>query len=416
MDGFKRPARRVPSVSSMSQQPRPLDSQTMPPTIRMVQQGRSAAQQLVDDKNPKKNLVLAKKRKKWPWALGALVLILCIAAGACYGWYQHSLAPVDKDTSTEKWITIRSGMRPREIAATLKEQGMIRNSLAFEIYVHQVGIQGKLQAGTCLLTTNLSVSEIASRLSEGCHDFQSVTFYPGGTLVDSLYKPQKQDATTALRRAGYTDAQINAALTKTYTGALFEGKPTGTSLEGYLYGDTYYVALTDSPEVVLQTAFDHMYKQIKSNGLVEKFNAQGLNLYQGITLASIVQREMGCGAKDQDAECYQTQRQIAQVFYKRLREGKVLGSDVTFIYGADLLGVTPTTTLNSPYNTRVRTGLPPGPIATPGLGALKATANPASGDYEFFLAGDDGKVYFAKTDKEHEANIVNHCQKLCSEL
>ena len=64
----------------------------------------------------------------------------------------------------------------------------------------------------------------------------------------------------------------------------------------------------------------------------------------------------------------------------------------------------------------MRTGLPPGPIATPGLGALKATANPASGDYEFFLAGDDGKVYFAKTDKEHEANIVNHCQKLCSEL
>jgi UPF0755 protein len=91
----------------------------------------------------------------------------------------------------------------------------------------------------------------------------------------------------------------------------------------------------------------------------------------------------------------------------------VLGSDVTFIYAAKKLGVEATPTLESPYNTRIHPGLPPGPISSPGLSALQAVANPAAGDYTYFLAGDDGKTYFAHTFEEHEANIVNHCQKNC---
>lgn len=408
MDGFKRPVRRTPPSRPSSQSLAQVSS--APSSV-------STPEVILEGKMEQKDgLASVTRRKKWPWVVGVILSLVLIGLGACFAWYTHSLAAVDKEGDTEKWVTIKSGMTPREIATELKNQGVIRSGLAFEVYVQQIGVYGKLQAGTCLLRTSLSIEEIAAKLVEGCHDSRLVTFYPGGTLVDSQYKPQKQDATTALKRVGYTDVQIKAAFAKTYTGALFEGKPAGASLEGYIYGDTYYIATTDGPEVALQTAFDHMYKQIKDNDLVNKFKEQGLTLYQGITLASIVQREMGCGAQDQDEACYQTQRQIAQVFYKRLREGKVLGSDVTFIYGADLLGVTPTTTLDSPYNTRVRTGLPPGPIATPGLGALKATADPAEGDYEYFLAGDDGKVYFAKTSEEHQSNITNHCQKLCSEL
>jgi len=127
-------------------------------------------------------------------------------------------------------------------------------------------------------------------------------------------------------------------------------------------------------------------------------------LYQGITLASIIQREVS-GTKDQS--------QVAQVFYSRLAQGTPLGSDVTYQYAAKKLGVTPSPSLDSPYNTRKYAGLPPGPIATPGLSALQAVATPAPGDYLYFLSGDDNVTYFARTDAEHEANIQNHCHKKC---
>ena len=79
-------------------------------------------------------------------------------------------------------------------------------------------------------------------------------------------------------------------------------------------------------------------------------------------------------------------------------------------------GVTPTVDIDSLYNTRIHTGLPPGPIASPGIHALRAVADPSATDYLFFIAGDDGLIYFAKDQAGHEANIRDHCQKLCNEL
>lgn len=136
-------------------------------------------------------------------------------------------------------------------------------------------------------------------------------------------------------------------------------------------------------------------------------------------MASIVQRELNCEGKpteERKNRCYGYQQSIAQVFLKRYKEGISLGSDVTFIYAADKMGVTPTVDLESPYNTRNRVGLPPGPIASPGELALQAVANPSNTDYLFFIAGDDGLIYFANDVAGHEANIKNHCQVLCSEL
>jgi UPF0755 protein len=222
-----------------------------------------------------------------------------------------------------------------------------------------------------------------------------------------------------LRQAGFSDAQITAALNKTYQGPVFDAKPAGTSLEGYIYGETYYVDTDATAEQVLQMTFDQMYKDLQANGLPQKFANQGLTMYEAITLASIVQRELNCEGKpteERKERCYGYQRTIAQIFLKRLKEGGMLGSDVTFIYAADMLGVAPTVDIDSPYNTRIHAGLPPGPIAAPGLLALKAVGNPTDTDYYFFIAGDDGLIYFAKDLAGHEANIKNHCQQLCNEL
>lgn len=226
------------------------------------------------------------------------------------------------------------------------------------------------------MSASQSTQQILEKLTTGCHDFKSITFFPGATISQPLYKPvhAELDATMhvthRLREFGFSDSQIESALSKQYSGPLFADKPAGTSLEGYIYGETYYVDPHATPEVILQTTFDEMYTQLTRYELLPKFSAHQLNLYQAITLSSIVQRELNCEGKPTEARketCFQYQRMIAQVFLKRLREGTSLGPDVTFIYAADIMGVAPTIDIDSPYNTRIHTGLPPGPIASPGI-------------------------------------------------
>jgi len=252
-----------------------------------------------------------------------------------------------------------------------------------------------------------STAQIVEHLVKGSVDQFSITFYPGATLVDNSSSTKKYDVTTVLKKAGYSDQQISAAFKKTYTSPLFIGKPASADLEGYVYGETYKFNTGATVEDILQATFAEYYQVVQDSHLIDAFTKHGLTLYQGITLASIIQREAS-GVADQ--------KQVAQVFYSRLKIGMQLGSDVTYQYIADKTGVARDPNLNSPYNTRRFAGLPPGPIATPGLGALIAVAQPADGDYLFFLSGDDDVTYFAKTSAEHEANIVNHCKVKCSAL
>jgi len=129
------------------------------------------------------------------------------------------------------------------------------------------------------------------------------------------------------------------------------------------------------------------------------FAAEGLTLHQGLTLASIVEREVN---KPADRPI------VAQIFLKRFHMGMPLGSDVTTQYASDLAGMAFNLNLDSPYNTRKNAGLPPGPICSPGLGSLDAVAHPAATDYLYFLAGSDGVTYYANTLAEHNVNVAKH--------
>ena len=92
----------------------------------------------------------------------------------------------------------------------------------------------------------------------------------------------------------------------------------------------------------------------------------------------------------------------------------MLGSDVTAYYGADITGLKHSVLTDTSYNTRLHTGLPPGPIGNVSTSSLKAVAAPAAGDFLYFVAGDDGTIYFSHTVKEHDALTAEHCKKLCS--
>jgi UPF0755 protein len=353
-------------------------------------------------KKPKKSI-----KKLILWLVGGIIGLLILLGVGSWVWYQSSLAPVIQADKGRVRVEIVAGSSPADIAETLKEKKLIRNVLAFDIYTRLTSTRSSLQAGTYSLSPSESVSEIVKHLTSGKTDEFSLTFFPGGTLTDPSDKPlkEKTDVTSVLLRAGYTEDEIKTALAKTYNHPLFTDKPAGTTLEGYVYGETYKFSSGASVEEILERTFDEMYAQIQDNNLIEGFKAQGLNLYEGITLASIIQREVS-GQDDQ--------KQVAQVFYKRLREDMPLGADSTFIYGAQLLGATPSVDLASPYNTRIHSGLPPGPIASPGVTALIATAAPAPGDYLYFVSGDDGTNYFSRTLEEHEANTRQYCHANCS--
>ena len=353
-------------------------------------------------------------RKILLWTVGIVVAIILGVAASVVIWYNIQLKPVGNDIGKLDKITIASGSTPSQIGKELEKQSIIRSSAAFDIYTRLYGKSNLLQAGTYRLSPAETTPQIVQHIVNGSIDQFSITFYPGATLTDTTDKPKskKGDVTTVLENAGYSDAEIAAALSKTYSGPLFDGKPSSADLEGYVYGETYNFNTGVTVEEILQRTFDEFYTEIKDNNLVANFSSHDLSLYQGITLASIIQREVSSSIGQKEPT--QDQKQVAQVFHSRLAIDMPLGSDVTSIYIAHKTGQKePDYGLVSPYNTRLSIGLPPGPIAVPGITALLAVAQPAATGYLFFLSGDDGAIHFALNDAGHEANRVNYCKEAC---
>lgn len=334
-------------------------------------------------------------KKKLLWSgLGVLTLLLATAL-AGWVWYQAQLTALGSDVNEHVKVTIEEGSTPSQIANLLEEKKVIRNNLAFDIYARFSGAQNQLRAGSYRLTPSESTPEIIGHLVNGSStDTFDITFLPGATL---------QENRAVLIKAGYSEQEVDAALRASYDSPLFRGKPASADLEGYIYGNTYTFGSGATVSDILRYTFDTYEDVVDENELVAKFATQGLDLFQGITLASIIQKESAGG----------DEAEIVSVFFNRMREGMVLGSDVTYQYIADKTGVARDPDLDSPYNTRRYPGLPPGPIASPSLDALRGVANPTTSDYYYFLSGDDNITYFARTLEEHERNITDHCKQKC---
>ena len=352
-------------------------------------------------KNPQKGF----SRKFLLWVVSLIIAIILGVVASGIIWYSVQLSPVGNDKGQLKLITIAPGSTQSQIGNELEKLSIIRSATAFDIYTRLSGKQNVLQAGTYRLSPAETISQIVEHFVNGSVDQFSITFFPGATLTDTTNNSKKYDVTTVLAKAGYSSQEISTALKETYDSPLFVGKPAGNDLEGYVYGETYNFNTGATASDILKGTFAEFYKVVQANNLIRDFSNHGLNLYKGITLASIIQRE---------ANSSSDQKKVAQVFYSRLKLGWMLGSDVTYQYIADKTGVKRDSELISPYNTRNTFGLPPGPIAVPGLTALLAVAQPAMTDYMYFLSGDDNVTYFARTNDEHEVNITNHCKIKCS--
>lgn len=233
------------------------------------------------------------------------------------------------------------------------------------------------------------------------------TIRPGETIAE---------VKKALIGVGYTVEAVEAGFGADYDFEFLKSRPEGASLEGYLFGDTHEFYKNATVEDILKKFLGEMGRVISENNLEARYAEKGLSLFEGITLASVIQKE--APSPTFNAE----QPTVAQVFLSRLSLGIKLGSDVTVSYAVDLIDPNreiynnnaDALNINSCYNTRLYFGLPCGPISNPGLSALLSVAEPSDTSYLYFLTGDDEKMYYSSTEAEHNLNATNHCQSFCN--
>ena len=308
---------------------------------------------------------------------------------------------VSTDTTPVRF-TINSGDTPRVISASLANEHLIVDADLFVDYVRVNGIDVELEAGTYFLSRAQTIPQIAVALT----DSRSSQF--PFRILEGWRSEEIAAVIDQSPYFGFTGADFLKVVGKNApqdTGfARYIGLPPGASLEGFLFPDTYQLPAVVTPEmlrnILTQQFIDRVGVQLANDAA-----AQSLTLYQAVTLASIVQRE--AVNPDEDPK-------IASVYRNRLADGMTLDADPTVQYGIGFENGTwwPQITqadyrsVNSPYNTYINLGLPPGPIANPGLAAIEAAIHPETTPYYYFRARCDGSGYhtFAVTFDEHVGN------------
>ena len=303
-----------------------------------------------------------------------------MAAGAWVAWsVSRVVAPAG-----QKIILLKPGYSTRRIAAELKAAGVIRSKDAFVLW-HYLHRGRSLKAGEYLFERPASIADIHHRLVRGDVYVHTVVIPEGFTIFDVAQA--MQDAGLGSRDEFLKIAQD--------TSLIADLAPQATSLEGYLFPDTYEFTRMQSPQEMVNAMVRHFREVAAAIGLNQ-------DVHKTVTMASIVEKETAAPEE---------RPIVAGVYYNRLARHMTLGADPSVIY-AELLSGTYQGSLghadlqtNSPYNTYRNAGLPPGPIANPGKSALEAALHPARTDYLYFVSDANGHHRFARNIEEHNQNI-----------
>ncbi|MEI7674471.1 MAG: endolytic transglycosylase MltG [bacterium] len=318
--------------------------------------------------------------------LGGVILIIALIAVVFVRYqYDQGLKPVSS-SSVSIIVNIPKGDSVSQIADLLKNNGLIRSKLAFQEYIDAQNFRSSLQAGTYSLSPNQGVKKIVSILTSGKISSKLVTILPGQSIaqIQSL-----------LINSGFSPADVSSALqASNYLGTpVLSYKPAGYGLDGLIFPDSYSKDSSTTPSQIIQEALNEMGNKITPT-LQASYAREGLSVYQAITMASIMQKEV---------PDYLDQQQVAQVFLSRIKQNMPLQSNITSLYAQ---------AINNPaYNTYNQPGLPPSPICNVDEKALKAAANPSPTNYLYFVTGRDGVTRFSPDINGQNANIDQFGQK-----
>ena len=325
--------------------------------------------------------------------LGILLLLLLIPV-AMFGWSWVKLQrPYQGYEGTEKAVTIEQGTAVGEILQKLEREGVIADAKLARSYLIYFMGDPTIQAGQYVFEGPLTTAEVLDKLVSGDVVTKSVTLVEGLTLEETAEQLSRQGFG---RREVFLDIMRSPELISSFD-------PDAPDLEGYLFPETYSFASGTSERQVVST----MVKTFKDRfeGEVRPLLAegpQGRTVRQVVTLASIVEKE---------AQVESERPIIAAVYQNRVDRGIGLHADPTVIYALKRVGRwngnirRDDLRIDSPYNTYRYAGLPPGPIASPGLASLKAAAAPSDVPYLYFVSRNDGSHVFAETLAEHNRNV-----------
>lgn len=328
-----------------------------------------------------------------PWIIAfALATALPLAGIAAF---DHQLS-APSDSTRKELVAIKPGWGVSAAAAQLETQGLVRSGTAFGLWLRVRGKDRDLKAGIYALSPSMGAKGIASMLVEGRGENDRLTIPEGYSLRQITKLMDEHQAGAGAR---FSELAADARHFVNEFPWLAE-LPDGASLEGFLFPDTYVVAPGATLEADLIRMMLARFQQVALAAYQERPAGYALNLHQAVTMASIVEKE---------ARHANERPTIAGVFFNRLAARMPFGSDPTVEYvlqrhqgdkGLSFRDVA----VDSPYNTYKYPGLPPGPIANPGLASLLATLKPAQTPYLYFVARGDGTHAFTRTYAEHLAS------------
>jgi len=366
---------------------------TVVSVVLILAAGFAYTWQAADDAKPKTTFEITATKLE-QWAIGVYLR---------YTYGDKMNQPAAPDDDRPQVFIIESGETLTNVSQRLERQGLVSDADLFRRMVQYWGADADIQAGVFELRPNMTMEQIVRNLQHGRLPTVTVTI-PEGWRAEQIAALLEQNGVVP------ADAFMQAVQNGVTGHPAVNDRPAGSSssLEGFLFPDTYQFPLGAEPERVIEILLSTWETRVPID-IVQRAEASGRSVYDVMILASIVERE---------AVIANEQPLIAGVYVKRLAEGMYLQADPTVQYakGYDAehedwwypLTQEEYSSVSGPHNTYMNPGLPPTPICNPGLGAIEAALTPTNADYLFFVAKGDGSHVFAKTYEEHLANVAQY--------
>lgn len=307
------------------------------------------------------------------------------------------------------FIEVRAGDTAATIAARLEREGIIESASSFQLLARITGAERRLAAGEYEFQPSTSVLDAVNRIHRGLTSARIIAIPEGLRMEEIAALLERRGVVSA--RDFMTAASSFQPFVNGVGVDLLASRPAGLSLEGYVFPATYSFSSRATPQDVVEAMVKALDERLTPE-LRAEAHQKGLTVHQVLTLASIVEREVLVPAE---------RRTIASVYLNRLKLDMPLQADPTVQYAASLVPgsierhgfwkrelTVGDLQFDSPYNTYARTGIPLGPIASPGMESILAVIRPAETTYLYFVARPDGSHAFSSTFEEHMANVERY--------
>ncbi|MGH7353691.1 MAG: endolytic transglycosylase MltG [Candidatus Rokuibacteriota bacterium] len=324
--------------------------------------------------------------------LRRIVLLVAVALGvttAALAWLALTPGRALRDRAGVVEVPAHAGVF--DIGRRLEKAGVVRSRFAFVAAAVVHGSPRRLRAGEYEVPRGATTPEVVALLESGRVRQHAVLLPEGGTVAELAR------ALEAERLAG-ADEVLRVASDRQFLASL---DIDAASVEGYLFPDTYHFVRGQTAPEMLGKMVQRLRQKVTGE-IIGRARARGLTLHELLTLASIIERE---------ARAPEERRLIAAVFWNRLRLEMPLQADPTVQYAVGKERLAPTRAdlvAEHPYNTYRHAGLPPGPIASPGMASIEAALDPAPVGYLYFVARNERHHYFSRTVEEHNAAVVRY--------